>query len=76
MSKKNADDDNEPTDLGSFVHMFISFIEITKREALDSLAELNKAMLEDLKLEDEYLYDQVMDAFAKRRASIKSKPKN
>lgn len=74
---EDAGDENGIDGLRLFVGMFIHFINGSKREiTLDSLAERNKAMLEKLKLEDESLYDEIMDAFAARRAFIKSQPKN
>ena len=79
MPKEDVNDEaeGEVGGLSIFVGMFIHFINGSKREiTLDSLAERNKAMLEKLKLEDEGLYDEIMDAFAARRAFIKSQPKN
>lgn len=80
MPQEDAEDAGDENGIGGlrlFVDVFIHFINGSKREiTLDSLAEKNKEMLEQVKLVDESLYDEVMDAFAARRAFIKSQPKN
>jgi hypothetical protein len=77
MPDDDEGDEAEVGDLRLFVSMFIHFLKKSKREiTLDSLAEKNKEMMEKVKLADEDLYDEIVDAFAERRAFIKSQPKN
>jgi len=77
MPQDDEGDEAEVGDLRLFVSMFIHFLNRSKREiTLDSLAEKNKEMMEKVKLADEDLYDEIVDAFAERRAFIKSQPKN
>ena len=74
---EDAEDENGIGGLRLFVSLFMLFLSKSKREiTLDSLAEKNKEMLEQVKQVDEGLYDEIMDAFAARRAFIKSQPKN